>query len=121
ALGQEVLEAVKPGQQMIKIVHDELVRLLGGDEALEQDEVAAAGGAAPAPVQPIMFVEPGPTVIMMAGLQGSGKTTTCGKLAGYLKKRGKKVLLAAADLQRPAAVHQLQVLADQVESEIQGT
>src|SRR5690606_24342336 len=98
-----------------KIVYDELTRLLGGDEAV------AEGVTAPGATQPIMFVTPGPTVLMMCGLQGSGKTTTCGKLAGYLKKRGKKVMLAAADLQRPAAVDQLQVLAEQVEKDVTGS
>ncbi|MEX0774471.1 MAG: signal recognition particle protein [Phycisphaeraceae bacterium] len=104
ALGAEVLQAVKPGQQMIKIVYDELVSLMGDEED-----------------QPgIMYVSPGPTVVMMCGLQGSGKTTTCGKLAAYLKKRGKSVMLAAADLQRPAAVHQLDILAGQVRDEAPG-
>ncbi|MEX0886229.1 MAG: signal recognition particle protein [Phycisphaeraceae bacterium] len=112
ALGQEVLEAVKPGQQMIKIVHDELVRLLGGEP-----DAAYGGDEQP----PIMYVQPGPTVIMMAGLQGSGKTTTCGKLAAYLKKKGKRTMLAAADLQRPAAVHQLQVVAQQAQDETTGS
>ncbi len=111
AMGTEVLQSLKPAQQMIKIVHDELVRTIGGEEA---DPQAASAGS------PIMFVEPGPTVIMMCGLQGSGKTTTCGKLAGYLKKRGKRVMLAAADLQRPAAVHQLEVIAGQVRDELPG-
>ncbi|MCE9589637.1 MAG: signal recognition particle protein [Planctomycetes bacterium] len=115
ALGTEVLQSVKPGQQMIKIVHDELIRLMasGGAPSGEDDEAA---GDEPS----IMYVSPGPTVIMMCGLQGSGKTTTCGKLAAYLKKRGKSVMLAAADLQRPAAVHQLNVLADQVSTEMTG-
>ena len=63
-----------------------------------------------------MMVDPGPTIIMMCGLQGSGKTTTCGKLAAYLKGRGKSVMVVAADLQRPAAVEQLQVIAEQVAS-----
>ncbi len=102
ALGTEVLTSLHPGQQMIKIVHDELVNLMG-------------------PVDThIMYVQPGPTVIMMCGLQGSGKTTTCGKLAAYLKKKGRKVMLGAADLQRPAAVDQLQTLARQVDDEIDG-
>ena len=113
ALGEEVLKAVSPGQQMIKIVHDELVKLLGGEESLDDE-------GKPIEVQPIMYVQPGPTVIMMSGLQGSGKTTTCGKLAAYMKKRGKKTMLAACDLQRPAAVTQLQVLVDQVNSECEG-
>ena len=102
ALGEDVLKQVKPGQQMIKIINDELVELMG-------------------PVDThLMEVKPGPTIVMMAGLQGSGKTTTCGKLAALLKKRGKKVMLCAADLQRPAAVQQLATLADQVEREIEG-
>ena len=114
SLGQEVLKSVQPGQQMIKIVYDELVRLLGGDEAVDQAPTA------PGTSQPIMYVQPGPTILMMCGLQGSGKTTTCGKLAAFLKKRGKKVMLAAADLQRPAAVTQLEVLTNQVQGEVTG-
>ena len=117
ATGTAVLQAVKPGEQMIKIVHDELVRLLGGPPEGEPTE---GEPTADAPSSPIMFVEPGPTVIMMSGLQGSGKTTTCGKLAAYLKKRGKRVMLAAADLQRPAAVTQLRVLAEQVQADFEG-
>jgi signal recognition particle subunit SRP54 len=102
ATGEQVLQSLQPGQQMIKIVHDELVRLMG-------------------PVDThMMYVQPGPTIVMMSGLQGSGKTTTCGKLAAYLKKRGKRVMLVAADLQRPAAVEQLRLLAEQVEQEISG-
>ena len=102
AKGEEVLTSLKPGQQIIKIVHDELVALMG-------------------PVDThIMYVQPGPTVIMMCGLQGSGKTTTCGKLAAYLKKKGRTAMLAACDLQRPAAVQQLRVLAEQVETEVPG-
>ena len=105
AIGTEVLESLKPGQQMIKIVYDELVALMGGGED-----------------QPgIMEVSPGPTIVMMCGLQGSGKTTTCGKLAAYLKKRGRNVMLCAADLQRPAAVEQLSVLARQVQDEADGS
>ena len=102
AVGTDVLESLKPGEQMIKIVYDELVQLMG-------------------PVDThIMYVQPGPTVVMMAGLQGSGKTTTCGKLAAHLKKKGKNVMLAACDLQRPAAVHQLQTLVNQVNDEVSG-
>lgn len=112
AVGTEVLSSLKPGQQMIKIVHDELVRTIGGEE-IDPDEP-------PSEEPPIMFVKPGPTIVMMSGLQGSGKTTTCGKLAAYLKKQGKNVMLAAADLQRPAAVQQLNVLADQVRDEAPG-
>ena len=115
AIGEQVLSSLKPAQQMIGIVNDELVRMLGGE-----DDNTASDPTAPSQ-QPIMFVHPGPTVIMMAGLQGSGKTTTCGKLAGYLKKRDKRVMLCAADLQRPAAVTQLEVLANQVQAEAPGS
>src|SRR3954463_3193778 len=96
AQGQEVIKSLKPGEVMVKIVYDELVNLMG-------------------PVDTnIYFVQPGPTVIMMAGLQGSGKTTTCGKLAMYLLGKGRHPMLAAVDLQRPAAVDQLKVLGEQV-------
>ena len=105
ALGAEVLESLKPGQQMIKIVYDELVELMGADETSGQ---------------PVMEVSPGPTVIMMCGLQGSGKTTTCGKLASFLKKQNTKSMLVAADLQRPAAVDQLEILAGQVNDQVEG-
>jgi signal recognition particle subunit SRP54 len=89
AMGEEVIKSLKPGEVMIKIVYDELVQLMGPVDTR------------------IYFVQPGPTVIMMAGLQGSGKTTTCGKLAKFLIGKGHHPLLAAADLQRPAAVEQL--------------
>jgi signal recognition particle subunit SRP54 len=96
AIGQEVIKTLKPGEVMVKIVYDELVGLMGPVDTL------------------IYTVQPPPTVIMMAGLQGSGKTTTCGKLAKYLVSKGHHPLLAAADLQRPAAVEQLRVLGEQV-------
>ena len=108
-VGQQVTAGVKPGQEFIKAVYDELVRMLGGDEAV----AASDAGKASAP-EPILNIIPGPAVVMLSGLQGSGKTTTCGKLALHLAKKGKKVVLAAVDLQRPAAVTQLQILADQV-------
>ena len=120
ALGEQVLTSVQPGQQMIKIVHDELVRLLGGDDAVESEDADAVPGAMGPGGEPIMAVSPGPTVVMMSGLQGSGKTTTCGKLAAWLKKRGRSSMLAAADLQRPAAVTQLQVITRQVSEEAPG-
>src|SRR5687767_9463758 len=102
ALGTEVLKSLHPGQQMIKIVHDELTTLMG-------------------PVDThLMYVQPPPTIVMMCGLQGSGKTTTCGKLAAYLKQRGKNVMIAAADLQRPAAVEQLRIVTDTVARESKG-
>jgi signal recognition particle subunit SRP54 len=89
------------------VLMDELVRLLGGDEVVGDEQARLSE-------DPLLFVSPGPTVIMMAGLQGSGKTTTCGKLAAVLKKQGKSVMLGAIDLQRPAAVEQLRVLSEQV-------
>ena len=96
ALGQEVIRSLQPAQLMVKIVHDELVGLMGPVDTR------------------IYFVQPPPTVIMMCGLQGSGKTTTCGKLAMFLLSKGHHPMLAAADLQRPAAVEQLRVLGEQV-------
>jgi len=95
ALGQEVLESVHPGQQVVKIVHDELVRIMG-----QKNEGLAKAGAPP-------------TIIMMVGLQGQGKTTTAGKLALMLKKKGHKPLLVGADVYRPAAIKQLEVVARQ--------
>ncbi len=94
--GTKVLKSVKPGEQFIKIIHDELATLLGNE-----------------PV-PLEFAKKGQTVILMAGLQGSGKTTTCVKLANRFKDQGKSVLLVAADVYRPAAIKQLQVLADEI-------
>jgi signal recognition particle subunit SRP54 len=96
ALGEEVLKSLTPGQQVVKIVHDELARLLG--EGTSQ----------------IAFAQRPPTTILLAGLQGSGKTTTAGKLALLLQKDGKKPALVAADLQRPAAIEQLIQLGSQV-------
>ena len=113
SLGDEVLQAVEPGQQMIKIVHDELLALMAGDD-IDPETGEYNGNTG------IMFVQPGPTIIMMSGLQGSGKTTTCGKLAMYLKKQDKSVLLVAADLQRPAAVDQLETVANQANTEGEG-
>jgi signal recognition particle subunit SRP54 len=97
ALGQEVIQSLQPGQLMVKIVYDELVNLMGPVDTR------------------IYLVQPGPTVIMMCGLQGSGKTTTCGKLAKYLQSKGHNPMLAAADLQRPAAVEQLRIIGEQVD------
>ena len=94
ALGQEILKSLSPTEQVIKIVNEELIALMGG--ANQKLEIS------PAP----------PTVIMMCGLQGAGKTTLCGKLAFYLKKQGKKVLLCACDVYRPAAITQLKVMAE---------
>lgn len=119
ALGKDVTKSLKPGEEMIGIVHQRLVELLGGAE--ERVEVGPDGkpNIVKAPER-IMRITPGPTIVMMCGLQGSGKTTTCGKLAGFLKKRGRSVMLVAADLQRPAAVDQLETVANQVQSEMGG-
>lgn len=97
AVGQEVIKNVRPDQQIVKIVYDELVKLMGAaDVSIKKNPT-------------------GPTVIMMAGLQGSGKTTTCGKLAIYLRKKGEKPLLVAADMQRPAAVEQLKIIGKELD------
>ena len=103
AVGRDVTKSLKPGQELVAIVHDELVALMGPEDSK------------------IFLVEPGPTIIMMCGLQGSGKTTTCGKLAAYFKKAGRSVLVAAADLQRPAAVEQLQQVVEGVEANAKGS
>ena len=92
AMGAEVLESLTPGQQVIKIVNDQLVELMGGTNSK------------------LTYSPSGFTVLMMVGLQGTGKTTTCGKLAAYLKKNGKKPMLAACDVYRPAAIDQLEVV-----------
>ena len=106
AVGREVTKSLKPGEEMIGIVHQRLAALMTPPDGTSAD--------------PIMLVEPPPTVVMMCGLQGSGKTTTCGKLAAYLKRRGRSVMIAAADLQRPAAVEQLRIVTAQVEEESKG-
>ena len=97
ALGQDVLKSLTPGQQVVKIVKDELVDLLGGEESK------------------INFTPNPPTIIMLVGLQGSGKTTTAGKLANIIRKQGKKPLLVACDVYRPAAIKQLQVVGKQLD------
>lgn len=97
AIGQDVMESLTPGQHVIKIVHEELISLMGVSESKLQ--------ISPAP----------PTIIMFVGLQGAGKTTMCGKLALHLKKQGRKPLLAAGDIYRPAAIKQLQVLGTQID------
>jgi signal recognition particle subunit SRP54 len=103
--GREVTRSLKPGQEFIGVVHQELIRLMSAPE-----------GATPG----VLRVSPGPTIVMMCGLQGSGKTTTCGKLAGYLKKSGRSCMLVAADLQRPAAIEQLRIVCEQVQRELPG-
>ena len=96
ALGAEVLESLTPGQQVVKIVNDELIELLGSTESK------------------LNIASKPPTVIMLCGLQGAGKTTTVGKLGNYLKTQGRRPLFAACDLQRPAAIKQLQVVGEGV-------
>ena len=97
AVGAQLIKSVRPEQQIVKIVHDELVELMGpGDPS-------------------IRFEKTGPTILMLCGLQGSGKTTTCGKLARLLAAQGRKPLLVAADLQRPAAIEQLKVIGAQLD------
>lgn len=100
AVGQEILASLNPAQQVIKIVNDELIELMGSKNA--KLEVSSKL----------------PTVIMMCGLQGAGKTTLCGKLAALLKKQGKKPLLAAGDIYRPAAITQLQVVGKNAGTEV---
>ena len=97
ALGEEVIKSVTPGQQIVKIVNDELAALMGG-----------AGSK-------LTYSQRGFTVYMMVGLQGTGKTTTCGKLANYLKKEGKKPMLCACDVYRPAAIDQLEVVGSSID------
>jgi signal recognition particle subunit SRP54 len=92
----EVVKSVQPGEMVVKIVHDELVELLGGEAV------------------PLQLEPKGPTVMMLCGLQGAGKTTTIGKLARTLQEEGHKVLLVGADVQRPAAIEQLKVLGEQI-------
>lgn len=96
AQGAEVMESLSPGQMVIKIVNDELTELMGKTH------------------EKIRISSKPPTIVMMVGLQGSGKTTTSGKLAGLLRKQGKRPLLVACDIYRPAAIKQLQVVGDQL-------
>jgi len=97
AVGQDVLDSLTPGQQVIKIVHDELATLMGGVQSK------------------INIASKPPTIIMMVGLHGAGKTTTSGKLAGMMKRQGRRPMLVAADVYRPAAIKQLQVLGGQLD------
>lgn len=96
-LGAEVLESLTPGQQVIKIVNDELTSLMGGTGSK------------------LTYSPSGFTVLLMVGLQGTGKTTSCGKLANYLKKNGKKPMLCACDIYRPAAIDQLEIVGKSVD------
>ena len=100
AIGQDVLKGLNPAQQVIKIVNEELIELLGGEQAK------------------LKIAERPPNVVMVAGLQGSGKTTNVSKLAAMLKKQGKKPLLVAGDVYRPAAIKQLRTLGEQIGVEV---
>src|SRR5207302_4996426 len=100
ALGKDVMTALAPGEQVIKIVRDELVEMLGQDTAK------------------LKFGSQPPTVVLMAGLQGSGKTTTSGKLANWLKNGGHRPLLVSVDVYRPAARQQLKVVAQAIKANI---
>ena len=100
SIGQDVLNSVEPGQLLVKIVHDEIIRLLGEEES------------------GINFKEDGLTSIMIVGLQGTGKTTQAAKLASLLKKKGRKPMMIAADIIRPAAIEQLKTLGDQINVEV---
>ena len=98
--GERVMKSLTPGQQVVKIVNEELTALMGSTNSK------------------IVFASQPPTVIIMCGLQGAGKTTMCGKLAKYLKKQGKKPLLVACDIYRPAAINQLKVVGKSVDVEV---
>src|ERR1700739_2591728 len=100
AVGSEVLTALSPSEQVIKIVRDELIETLGKDTAR------------------FKFASQPPTVILMAGLQGSGKTTTSGKLAAWLKKGGHRPMLVSVDVYRPAAREQLRVVAESIKAQL---
>src|ERR671923_709207 len=100
ALGTEVMTALSPGEQVVKVVRDELVEILGKDTAK------------------LKFASQPPTVILMAGLQGSGKTTTSGKLASWLKKGGHRPMLVSVDVYRPAARQQLKIVADAIQANL---
>lgn len=100
SLGEEVMASLTPGQQVIKIVNDELTELMGGTGSK------------------LTYSPKGFTVYMMVGLQGTGKTTTCGKLANYLKKNGKKPMMCACDIYRPAAIDQLEVVGKAVDTPV---
>lgn len=100
AVGEAVMQSLTPGQQVVKIVNEELTALMGSEQSK------------------IVFASNPPTVILMCGLQGAGKTTMSAKLAGYLKKLGKKPLLVACDIYRPAAIEQLKVVGKQVNTEV---
>ena len=100
SIGQDVINTVEPGQLLVKIVHDEIIKLLGDDD------------------NALVFNENGPTIIMVVGLQGTGKTTQIAKIANLLKKQNKKPMMIAGDIIRPAAIEQLQTLGKQINVEV---
>src|SRR5215813_7579720 len=100
ASGQQVMTALSPGEHVVKIVRDELVEVLGKDTAR------------------MKFASQPPTIVLMAGLQGSGKTTTAGKLAAWLKKGGHRPMLVSVDVYRPAAREQLKIVADSIKANL---
>lgn len=101
AVGTEVMQSLAPGQQVVRIVHDELVNLMGGDQSNALDLAAKP-----------------PVILMMVGLQGAGKTTTCGKLGNWLRKQKRRPLLVPADVYRPAAIEQLKTVGRQLNIEV---
>ena len=101
AVGTEVMQSLAPGQQVVRIVHDELVKLMGGDQSNALDLAAKP-----------------PVILMMVGLQGAGKTTTCGKLGNWLRKQKRRPLLVPADVYRPAAIEQLKTVGRQLNIEV---
>ncbi len=103
AVGENILDGLNPAQQVVKVVHDEMVNLLGGEDAA---------------ATPLQLAPRPPSVIMLCGLQGAGKTTLAAKLAMHLRKQGRSPVLAACDVQRPAAIKQLQVVGEQVKTPV---
>ena len=100
AVGEQILKSLTPGQQVVKLVNDELIELMGSTNSKLE--------VSPKP----------PTVIMLCGLQGAGKTTMCGKLSQYLIKQGKKPMLVGCDIYRPAAINQLKIVGKSVNTEV---
>ncbi len=130
AVGEQILDGLNPVQQVIKVVHEEMIRLLAGDEedddaASPSDETTDEEGAPKRRLKPVkvlptdlVFAPKAPSVLMLCGLQGAGKTTLAGKLAAHLKKQGKTPVLVACDVQRPAAIKQLQIVGEQVKTPV---
>ena len=109
ALGERILEGLQPAQMVVKFVHEEMVTTLSGVDAEGKPLTEAV---------PLAFSAKPPSVLMLCGLQGAGKTTLAGKLASHLRKQGRQPLLAACDIQRPAAIKQLQIVGEQVKTPV---